>query len=219
MCGRYLTPDEAAFERHFGVPAPSGYFSSYNVAPSQAAPVVYVDAAGERSAAMLEWGFQPAWAKRGWINARSETVFTSNAFAEAARERRCLVAAAGWYEWQGDAAPKQPYVHYAADFEPIAMAGIWTSSVRDGERRRTFAVLTRPASAALAHVHDRMPAVLAQDAYVAWLGPATPRGELLHLLEVSGRAVETRRISAYVNKPAHDDPRCIEPLPDTGELR
>ncbi|MBN1237597.1 MAG: SOS response-associated peptidase [Gammaproteobacteria bacterium] len=217
MCGRYLTPDEAAFERHFGVPAPTEYFSSYNVAPSQPAPVVLIDtkgdAAGERRAEMLTWGFKPGWARRSWINARSETVFRSNAFAEAARGRRCLVASAGWYEWQGDATPKQPYVHYAPRFEPLALAGIWTSAVEDGVRRRTFAILTRPAVPEVEWVHDRMPVVLAPQDYAAWLGPDTPRPELERVLaESRPAAIETRPVSTYVNKPAHDDPRCIEPL-------
>lgn len=219
MCGRYLTPDEAAFERHFAVPAPTGYFRSYNVAPSQPAPVVLIDTRGEskgqRTAALITWGFKPAWAKRSWINARAETVFRSNAFAEAARGRRCLVAAAGWYEWQGDAAPKQPYVHHTPAFEPVAMAGIWTHAVENGERRRTFAILTRQAVPEVAWVHDRMPVVLAPEDYSAWLDPDTPRPELERVLaESRPDAIETRRVSTFVNKPANDDPRCIEPLDD-----
>lgn len=217
MCGRYLTPDEAAFERHFGVPAPSEYFSSYNVAPSQSAPVVRVDSTGTRVAAMLEWGFRPAWAKRAWINARAETVFTSKAFAEAARGRRCLVAAAGWYEWAGATAPKRPFVHYVEGFAPIALAGIWTSAVQNGERHRTFAILTRPAVPSVAFAHDRMPAVLAPEDYAAWLAPDTSRGALERALTGAGPPFESRRISTFVNKPANDDPRCIEPLPDDGD--
>src|SRR5690606_15760763 len=162
-------------------------------------------------------GFRPHWAKRAWINARAESVFRSNAFAESARERRCLVAAAGWYEWQGDAAPKQPYVHFAPDFEPVALAGIWTSAVENGGRRRSFAILTRDAVPDVRWVHDRMPALLAPEDYAAWLAPDTPREELERMLgEFTPRGIETRRVSAYVNKPAHDDPRCIEPLNDDG---
>jgi putative SOS response-associated peptidase YedK len=84
MCGRYVSPDEAALERAWQLSAPAGYRQSYNLAPSQLAPVLLPDEAGGLGLAQLVWGFQPAWAKRGWINARAETVFTSRAFAAAA---------------------------------------------------------------------------------------------------------------------------------------
>jgi putative SOS response-associated peptidase YedK len=214
MCGRYLTPDEAAFERHFGLAAPSGYFQSYNVAPTHEAPVVYIDSSGTRRAALYTWGFRPAWAQREWINARAETVFTSRAFADAARERRCLVAAAGWYEWHGERAPKQPYVHYVDAFAPLAMAGIWTSSVENGQRRRTFAILTRPATASVAFVHERMPAVLSPADYAAWLAGDMPRAALERLLTTTPLEFASRPVSTFVNKPANDDPRCVEPVGD-----
>ena len=31
MCGRYITPDEAAIERHWGLMRPQNFFQSYNV--------------------------------------------------------------------------------------------------------------------------------------------------------------------------------------------
>ena len=40
MCGRYLTPAEADFERGWKLHAPTGYRQSYNLAPSQIAPVL-----------------------------------------------------------------------------------------------------------------------------------------------------------------------------------
>lgn len=212
MCGRYLTPDERAFERHWRVAPPSGYRRSFNVAPSQLAPIVRVRRDGTRAAELFVWGFRPQWAERSWINARAETVFTSGAFSRAARSSRCLVPAAGWYEWQGDRVPKQPYVHFRDGFEAIAFAGIWTSRKEAGEWRRTFAILTRPASAAVAHVHDRMPAVVDPAHYEIWLAHDAARDELEQVLRAPDPAIATRRISPYVNKPEHDDPGCIEPM-------
>jgi len=212
MCGRFLTPEEADFERHWHLAPPDGYRNSFNVAPSQLAPVIRVRRDGTRAAELFVWGFRPQWAERSWINARSETVFRSAAFSRSAREARCLVAAAGWYEWQGERAPKQPFVHFRDGFEPLAFAGIWTSSEQDGERRRTFAILTKPATPELARVHDRMPVVVDPAHYPVWLAPGTERGDLEQVLRAPGPAVATRPVSPYVNKPAHDDPRCIEPL-------
>jgi len=232
MCGRFLTPDEAAFERYFELAPPAGYRRSFNVAPSQLAAVIRTRRDGSRVAELFVWGFKPHWAKRHWINARAETVFTSSAFGNAARGRRCLVPAAGWYEWHGDRAPKQPYVHFRDEFAPIAFAGIWTtSSPPPGgdarERRehgetsseppvRTFAILTRDATPDIAHLHDRMPVVLAPEDYAIWLDPDADRGALERILAAPGPPVASRRVSTRVNKPEHDDADLIRPLDDTG---
>lgn len=216
MCGRYLTPDESDFERHWQLAAPAGYLRSFNVAPSRPAPIVRARRDGTRVAECFVWGFQPPWARRSWINARSETVFTANAFADSARRRRCLVAAAGWYEWQGERAPKQPFVHYRDGFAPIAFAGIWTPSGRHGEPAPSFAILTRAATPALARVHDRMPVVLDPADYGLWLAADAAQHDLERVLAAAGPAIETRPVSTLVNKPANDDARCIEPLSEAG---
>ncbi len=212
MCGRYLTPDEAAFERHWGLAAPAGFTRSYNVAPSMAAPVIARHRDAGAAAELMTWGFRPDWAPRAWINARAETVFTSRAFASAARRHRCLVPALGWYEWQGKKAPKQPFVQYRPGFEPLAFAGIWTVARKPEGGAPSFAILTRPASAALAPIHDRMPVVLAPDHYAAWIDPELPEDAAQRLLAAAAPEIAAYPISTYVNKPAHDDERCIEPL-------
>ena len=210
MCGRFLTPDRAAFERHWGLAAPVDFVQSYNVAPSQTVPVIRHARTGERIADTMVWGFRPDWAKRAWINARSETVFESRAFERAALRQRCLVPAMGWYEWQGAKAPKQPYVFHLNGFVPFAFAGIWTARRNDADWVRSFAILTRPALAAIRNIHDRMPVVLDPDAYEAWLGTDVDvaRQALAAPLDV----VQTYPVSAHVNKPQNDDAQCIAPV-------
>lgn len=212
MCGRFLTPEESAFERYWGLRAPDGYSRSFNVAPSQLAPVIRVDPEGAPRAHLLRWGFRPAWAKRGWINARSEGVFASKAFASAARKRRCLVPAAGWYEWQGEEAPKRPHVFYREGFAPFAFAGIWTGRETEEGTERSFAILTRPAPEPLAPYHDRMPVVLDTAESEIWLSPSASVDEAAAALARAAETFRVRAVSRYVNKPEHDDPRCIEPV-------
>jgi len=212
MCGRFITPDEAALERYFGLSAPPDFSQSFNLAPSRTAPVIRVGPDGQRDLALLTWGFQPAWARRAWINARSETVFETKAFAAAARKRRCLVPAIGWYEWQGAAAPRQPYVFHLDGFRPFAFAGIWTARETDAGWVRSFAILTTAADGPLKAIHDRKPLVLAEDAYAAWLAPETSVEELQALLAYDFGGIVAYRVSAYVNKPANDDPGCLVPL-------
>lgn len=212
MCGRFLTPEQAAFERYWGLEAPAGYFRSFNVAPSQAAAVIRMDPDGAARADLLRWGFRPPWAKRAWINARSETAFTTNAFASAARQRRCLVPAIGWYEWQGSAAPKRPHVFHRAGFAPFAFAGIWTGRETEQGWEHSFAILTKPAPQALAEYHPRMPVVLDSADSELWLSWATAADEAERVLHRAVEAFSAYPVSRYVNKPDNDSARCIEPL-------
>jgi putative SOS response-associated peptidase YedK len=216
MCGRFLTPDQAALERYWELKAPSDFVQSYNVAPSQLAPVVRMDKDGRLQMHMLVWGFQPGWAKRAWINARAETVFTVKAFATAAEKHRCLVPAMGWYEWQGEEAPRRPFVFHRDGFQPFAFAGIWTARETAEGWQRSFAILTTNARGHLREIHDRKPVVLSPEHYTGWLTPATSIDDLQTILRADFTGISTYAITTYVNRPEHNDAQCIQPAEATG---
>jgi len=209
MCGRYLTPEESDLERAWGLSPPDGYIRSWNFAPSQLAPVLRPGAAGELSLDMLVWGFRPHWAKRAWINARSETVFSSRAFAESARHKRCLVPALGWYEWQGEKPPRQPWLFHFAGFRPFAFAGIWTDGGADVEPN--FAILTTEAAPELAAIHGRMPVVLSDTDCGRWLADDCPKDEASAIIGNNRTDASAYKVSSHVNKPEHNDAGCISP--------
>jgi putative SOS response-associated peptidase YedK len=177
MCGRYITPNEAALEREWStLPRDFEYFPSYNFAPTMRGPVVIdtdedPDKLNDRQRAvvLMTWGFQPHWAKRSLINARAETVFENRAFARDAERHRCLVIAAGWYEWTGDKAPRQPRLFRRTDGRSFAFAGIWTNRKVDDEWISTYAILTTDANELSAPIHNRMPLVVDPLAHDAWL--------------------------------------------------
>jgi putative SOS response-associated peptidase YedK len=210
MCARYLTPEQAAIERHWRLTPEEAYRQIWNVAPTSRAPVIRLNADGAWEVTLFHFGFQPTWGKRAWVNARCETLFSSNAFASAARKRRCLVPAVGWYEWQGSESPKQPYVFHLDGFRPFAFAGIWTARRSHGGWSHNFAIVTRPALPYLERIHDRMPAILNPRDYQAWLSPETEHAE--SLLGEPFTTIAIYPVSTYVNKPANDDARCIEPI-------
>src|ERR1700680_1823192 len=86
----------------------------YNVAPTQEALVIRLDADGPRENGKLEWGPVPYLAKDAsgparLINAQCETAAEKASFRSAYRERRCLVIADGWYEWETIDKDKIPY--------------------------------------------------------------------------------------------------------------
>jgi putative SOS response-associated peptidase YedK len=68
------------------------------------------------------------------INARAETVATKPAFRRAFRERRCLILADGFYQWQRQDRRKQPFCIRLGVGRPFAFAGLWDDGPSDEMR-------------------------------------------------------------------------------------
>jgi putative SOS response-associated peptidase YedK len=214
MCGRYITPDQAALEREWGqLPRDFEYFPSYNFAPTMRGPV-FIDRdedmkklnARQRAIVLMTWGFQPHWAKRSWINARAETVFEARAFARDAERHRCFVMAAGWYEWTGDKAARQPHLFKRKDGRSCAFAGIWTNRKVEDQWISTYAILTTDANELSAPIHNRMPLVLDPLAYDAWLWPGSDPQDYRAVIEDTPASddFEVYPVSTAVNSPKND---------------
>ncbi len=219
MCGRYTlaTPVERLSEE-FGFENSSVELpQSYNVAPTQGVAAV-LEEDGERHLEMLRWGLIPPWADdpqigSRMINARSETAPEKPSFRRAFRERRCLIPADGFYEWQRTNGAKQPFYIHMEDGRPFAFAGLWESWGKGGEGEvRTCVILTTEANAVVGEIHERMPVIVAPDAYDVWLDPASERDELTGLLvPYPEDGMEAYPVSRFVNSPSNNDPRCVEP--------
>jgi putative SOS response-associated peptidase YedK len=131
MCGRYtLSTPVGTLADEFGIAGPLPEVQpSYNVAPTQEVPAVLAGTGGEgRRLEMLRWGLIPSWADdpgigARMINARSETVAEKPSFRRAFKERRCLIPADGFYEWQKTNGGKQPYYLRMRSGRPFAFAG------------------------------------------------------------------------------------------------
>jgi len=185
MCGRYATTrSEADLSDLFeALDVTEGLGPSWNVAPTDPVPIVRVSLSHDaRVLDKARWGLVPPWAAdtRGaarMINARSETVATSPAFAPSFARRRCLVPADGWFEWLRDGKQKQAYYMTPADGSPLAFAGIW--SPWGPESLLTCSVLTTAALGGLARVHDRMPLILPRERWSGWLAGSGDPAELL----------------------------------------
>jgi putative SOS response-associated peptidase YedK len=190
MCGRFasaLPPEELA--RIFATTGPlPNTAPNWNVAPTQPAVAVRLHPeSGARTLGLLTWGLLPFFTRDAAkavrpFNARAETVASSGMFRDAFARRRCLVPADAYYEWQTSPAGKVPYAIARANGAPLALGGLWEGHrAADGEITRSFAIVTVPANAALAHLHARMPLVLEPKDWAAWLGEVvTDPATLLH---------------------------------------
>ena len=192
---------------------------SWNVAPTQGALVVRRHPeTGERRLDLLTWGLVPHWTKdleaaRKPINARAETVATSDMFRAALAERRCLVPAGAFYEWKAMPGGKQPYAIARQDGAPLAFAGLWDGwRGLDGTVLRTFAIITTPANAIMATLHDRMPAILEPEDWPAWLGEV--EGDPVALLRPAADTVlRLWPISRAVNNVRNNGASLLDPIP------
>jgi putative SOS response-associated peptidase YedK len=225
MCGRATLsspPDDLA--EVFGLDEVPLLTPHYNLAPSQDIAIIRtLPGRTGRRIELLRWGLVPWWAddpKVGYktINARSETVMSAPAFREPIRQRRCLVVVDGFYEWKREGRRKQPFLIRRQDGKPFALAGLWDrwkpkGAPRDAPRLETCSVVTVDPQAEILPLHDRMPLILPEDEWSAWLDPElTDPQQIAPLLSRRDMPLVLFPVSDVVNSPANDDPRCIEPF-------
>ena len=220
MCGRYVTKEAAELERFWNIRRGGLAFGgAFNAAPTQRLPVIRVRDS-ERALDLLRWGLIPYSAKdpksgANLINARAETVAVRPLFRAALLRRRCLVPMAGYYEWQKTPAGKTPHYIHLLNAQQFAVAGLyeyWPG--RDGkESVESFTIITTDANEITAGIHDRMPAILAEEAHAQWLDPGYGEtGALQRLL----RPYPSEEMRAYpvrtlVNSAKNEGPELIEP--------
>jgi len=219
MCGRYsLSSDGEALVEEFGVNDLAAWSPRFNIAPSQAVPVLVRN--GESlEATSFYWGLVPAWAKdrkmqSRLINARAESVAEKPSFRSAFRRRRCLVLANGYYEWVKRNNEKQPYYIYLQSHRPFAFAGLWEKWLdENGTPYLSCSIITCAANERLTALHQRMPVVLPKSTHATWLQSETDSQTLIDLLKPAANdAFNAIAVSRFVNAPNHEGPDCIKPL-------
>lgn len=187
MCGRYdLSQSPQVLQLYFRLAEAPAPFSNADVRPTDLAPVIRA-LEGRRIALPARWGLIPSWSEdeaiaKHTFNARAETVSEKPSFRAAFRHRRCLVPVTAFYEWREIPGEKRKQKLRYADprGHPLALAGLWDRWRRpDGELLETFTIITTPANALLAPVHERMPAILGRGDWETWLAPEVDNSLLL----------------------------------------
>jgi putative SOS response-associated peptidase YedK len=139
-----------------------------------------------------QFGLVPRWVKSAsdaklrspkLVNARSETVTTSNNLREAwLAGQRCIVPMQAFFEddWRSGKAVSTRIAR--VDGQPMGVAGLWERwAGADGSEITSFTLLTVNANShALMHRYQqpgaekRMPAILNEGGYSAWLNAGHP---------------------------------------------
>jgi putative SOS response-associated peptidase YedK len=228
MCGRFVQTQSAeTYAEYFSVdsirtdPLPA----SWNVAPTDSVYAI-ADYRDERLLGTFEWGLVPWWAKdrkiaAKHINARVETVADKAAFSDSFREKRCIVPADGFYEWEKKKKGKLPHYIYRTTGEPLALAGLWASwkDPETEERHRTCTIITGEPDETVSPLHNRMPVILPESVWDAWLDPSIEDPSTLRNLlgSFDSPALAEHAVSTLVNKVQNNLPDLINPL-DTGAV-
>ncbi len=222
MCGRFslTTTEYLDLSRLLGTEPllqhVERYRPRYNIAPGTDHWIVVGD--GERSRLKpARWGFIPKWSKdgkEGWINSRIETAHEKPAFRSSFRSRRCAIPANGFFEWKKEGDGKNPYWFYREKQPVFLFAGLfddWVDAKTD-QTLRTFAILTTGADAFMKEYHHRRPVILNESLITPWISgePTEVMSLQQEMMSLPMENWQVRRVSRYVNSPAHDDPGCIE---------
>lgn len=156
MCCRYYFSDKAAYKVEGDLKLTKGALATRagDITPGMATPGIIWNKGTNEDLALedLFWGITSK-DKKLIINARAESVTKKSMFADSIRNRRCILPAAGFYEWD---ASKTKFRFKRADEKPIYLAGFYDLS----DNKDSFVILTTAANASMKPVHDRMPVMI-----------------------------------------------------------
>ncbi|BAY77695.1 hypothetical protein NIES25_41630 [Nostoc linckia NIES-25] len=222
MCGRFtLNQSVEALAKVFDVQELPDLAAEYNIAPTQkVASVLQNPESKKREFQQLHWGLIPSWAKdpgigAKTINARAETVAEKPAFRSAFKNRRCLVLADGFYEWQRQQGKKQPFYFRLQDGQLFAFAGLWERwHSPTNEEIISCTILTTAANELLQPIHERMPVILDPQDYDLWLDSQVQTPQTLQQLlrPYPAQAMTAYAVSTLVNNSRHNSRECIMPI-------
>lgn len=176
MCSRYYIDDDMKDELQKLIHNIDMKMKNMSITgdmkPSMEAPVIYHQNSQNRLDA-FKWGFKRYQGNGLVINARAESVFEKKMFSGAVANRRCIVPASGFYEWD---AVKNKFYFRDTQKKVLFMAGIF----RLEETNNHFVILTTAANSSMQPVHDRMPVILQGDMIDLWLSDDTATKDILN---------------------------------------
>ena len=145
------------------------------VFPGDVAAVIASNRKMEPQAFGMKWGYKLPDGKL-IFNSRSETAAQKAMFADGMRQRRCLIPADCYYEWQKVGQGKQKYQIAPTDANGFFLAGIY----RIEQGLPVFSILTKEPVESIAFIHNRMPVILPEEIIQDWLNPKYHGQEILN---------------------------------------
>jgi putative SOS response-associated peptidase YedK len=144
-----------------------------------------------------KWGLVPAFITDpikakvylvNTLNAKAETVFEKVSFKNTIHSQRCLIPAAGFYEWRCVNKEKYPYFISLRNTDFFLFGGIydsWRNKIT-GEVSNTFSIITTEANPLMAKIHNqkmRQPLIFTAETAQEWLNPNLSEKGITELMQ------------------------------------
>lgn len=138
---------------------------------------------------LFKWGYPMYNSSKVVFNAKGETLAEKPMFRNSLKVKRCLIPAAGFYEWDKD---KKKLFITPDDGHFFYMVGLYNEfTMADGSKQGHAVLITTSPNEQMAEIHNRMPAILDGGAERLWLDGAQ---DMLGLIKPYGRALEIKAI-------------------------
>lgn len=193
-------------------------YKSFNVRPSQSAPVVYTDDDGKPKLELMHWGFdierKNPPKKMLLFNTRDDNAFKSPFWKSKIKTRRALIPATGYFEWT-KTKPQHKFYYKPKQMELFSFAGLWSPwKLPNGKEVKAFSIVTTEPNKEAAKVHNRMPVILRKEDEASYLDPSkTEQNDIesfLHPYHDNGLNVV--EVSNNTRAFSFDDPGLTAPL-------
>ena len=175
MCGRYHIDEKGLPEELEKIinelnrkKTPEGLKTAGEIFPTDIVPVLANSRKQDVQPFAMRWGYTfPN--NKPIINARSETAATKPMFKDGMLQRRCLIPASNYFEWENRDGRRIKYAIRPAHTNMLYLAGIYHLENHNGVVVPTFTILTREAAPGIAFIHHRMPVIVPGEYTSDWL--------------------------------------------------
>jgi len=209
MCGRLSRKSQAQViaKLYHATLNFDGDTPSHNVTPTQKTPIVREGAGHMRTLDLAVFGIPTTVPGKSFnlINLQSEKAASRKDF----RERRCVIPADGFYEWE-KISEKEKQPHYIYPSEGVfSLAGVW----KDTAGGLAFSIFTTAPNELISPFHHRMPVILGHNAVAEWLAPESNLEELTGFFRAyPANLMREHKVSRAVNNPKNKDASCTAPV-------
>ena len=185
MCGRYYIDGENPADEMRQIidvlnRRETDVKSAGEICPGDTVPVLANSPSLQINPYPMHWGYTLSDG-RLLFNARSETAASKPIFQDGMAQRRCLIPATCYFEWEHRGKDKIKYAIGDPKSPILYLAGIY----RKEGRRVSCTILTCEPADQIAFIHNRMPVILPADAIKDWLNIRYNATEILKSADLS----------------------------------
>ena len=185
MCGRYYIDNENDEIKYITsrIKNKENLKTSGEVFPGDIVPVISNNRNLEKDYFKMRWGYHIG--KTTIINAKEETIYLKPLFNDGIKNRRCVIPASNYFEWEHSR--KDKYSIKSKNSDIIYLAGVY----RFEDGIPVFTIITRSSDENISFIHDRMPLIIEKDNIERWLDN---NSNISDILDVSNSNVESMKV-------------------------